>query len=163
MYMDTALRIVTLAPFHITGHSAPATLAQPVPPTFWRDFMVRRHEVERRTADTIALRVYAPHPAPVFAPTRPFTQWVGVEVEAAASVPDGMQAYRMEGGLYAAFIHYGPAQDFPATLHRVIAELQVQGYEPDERDYFERLPEGYNPMALDAQEEAWIPIQPSAA
>ena len=93
-----------------------------------------------------------------------FEKWAVVEVSRAESLPDGMETYKLQGGLYAVFLHEGPASMAPKTLQYIFSKwLPQSGYEVDGREHFEVLREGYDPQDPGAREFIWIPIRELAA
>lgn len=72
---------------------------------------------------------------------------------------DEMDTYVLKGGTYAVFTHVGPASAFKKSMQYIFEEwLPSSGYKIDDREHFELLEEGYNPMDENATEEIWIPI-----
>lgn len=93
-------------------------------------------------------------------PTTEFDQWAATEVSTAENIPEGMETYHLEGGLYATFIHKGTAGEFPKTVHYIHAAwLPQSGYEIDNREHFEVLGPNYKPTSADSEEEIWVPIK----
>ena len=122
--------------------------------------MPRRGEILNRTTDEyISMQFYNQAAGDWFLSTEPFDKWAVVEVSSADSVPDGMRRYSMGGGQYAAFLHKGPARDYPQSIQYIFGEwLPNSEFEIDEREHFEVLPEGYDPLDPEAEEEIWAPI-----
>ena len=127
----------------------------------WRSFMPRRHEVKNRgTNEYISMQVYSATGGQLFSPTTVFEKWAAVEVLNHDSVPDGMESYSLRGGQYAVFVHNGPASAAPKTMQHIFGTwLPDSAYELDDREHFEILPEGYDPLDPHAREEVWIPIR----
>jgi AraC family transcriptional regulator len=71
--------------------------------------------------------------------TKHFEKWAVVEVSAFESIPVGMHAFELPGGLYAQFMHHGPAADFAKTFgHIFTVWLPDSGYRIDNsRPHFE--------------------------
>jgi len=127
----------------------------------WKRFMPRRGEVlSRATDDYISMQDYDAAADDLFSPTTVFEKWAVVEVRACDSIPEGMRRYDLAGGKYAIFEHKGPASDYPESMQFIFGQwLPESGYELDQREQFEILPEGYDPMDPEAEEEIWIPIR----
>ncbi len=136
------------------------SLAADTTPELWRTFMPRRYEVEGRTRDDYwCLRIYDALGPDMFAPATELEKWAAVTVRSHDSIPQGMEAYTLQGGRYAVFEHRGPASTFPDTMRHIFASwLPASGYELDHREHFEVLEEGYDPTDPDAREEIWVPI-----
>ncbi|UXH46176.1 GyrI-like domain-containing protein [Rossellomorea vietnamensis] len=87
-------------------------------------------------------------------------KWAAVEVKSFGKEPLEMDTYTMKGGLYAKFLHQGPAIIFHETLEYIHKEwMPASEYQLDDREHFERLDEHYNPANPNAVEEVWIPIK----
>lgn len=106
------------------------------------------------------MQVYDGSDGNIFSPTKLFEKWAAVEVSSFDAIPDGMASYNLKGGKYAVFIHRGLASSAPRTMGYIFGEwLPDSGYELDDREHFEVLPPGYNPLDDNAQEEVWIPVK----
>lgn len=127
----------------------------------WQSFMPRRHEVQGRiTDDYISMQVYDKNGDAAFTPTTVFRKWAVVEVDEGGEVPEGMQTFTLETGLYAVFDYVGPASGAPRVFGYIFQDwLPNSAYAMDDRPQFEILPEGYNPIDPQAREEVWIPIR----
>lgn len=127
----------------------------------WRAFMPRRREVANRVDNNfISMQVYQAGERNHFVPTTQFDKWAVVAVSDFNAVPDGMESYSLQGGTYAVFEHHGPANLFPKTMHFIFGEwMPNSGYELDDREHFEVLGEGYDPIDANAREEVWIPVR----
>lgn len=154
-------RIETMTPKALIGICRNMSLARDETPVLWRAFMPRRNEIQnRRTSDFLSMQVYSEHSEPLFSPDRIFTKWAAVEVSDHDMIPDGMELYFLGGGLYAVFVHRGPASSAPKIMHYIFGEwLPNSDYQLDSREHFEVLGEGYSPTDPEACEEIWIPIK----
>lgn len=151
-------QIVQLDPKLLVGMHASMSLSEDATPQLWRNFMPRRGEIKHRLDRRhISMSIYGD--SQPFQPDTTFQKWAAVAVGSIEQVPVGMDTYHLRGGLYAKFIHHGPAHKFPTTLHFILQEWLPQSpYSLGQGPHFEILPEGYNPMAEDAQEEVWLPL-----
>jgi AraC family transcriptional regulator len=96
-----------------------------------------------------------------FSPETLFEKWAAQEVADLAFVaPDGFETLDLAGGLYAVFLHQGPASQ-GATTFRYILEtwLPSSGYVLDDRPHFELLGDKYRTDAPESEEEIWLPIK----
>lgn len=155
-------RIETVAAKKLVGVRARMSLAQDATPALWRSFMPRRGEVvPRASTDYISLRTYETLGPKLFDPTQEFEKWATVEVVDDNNIPAGMERLVLQGGMYAVFVHNGPASDAAQTMTSIFAQwLPHSDYVLDLRPQFEVLPEGYDPMDPNAREEVYIPIRP---
>ena len=128
----------------------------------WRSFMPRRGEVEARTStDYMSMQVYPDGAGQVADPSALFTKWAVVEVSARDALPAGMSPYDLAGGLYAVFLHNGPATDLSIFGYIFTDWLPNSEYVLDDREHFEVLPADYKPMDPNAHEEIWVPVRTS--
>lgn len=155
------LRIETLPSKKLVGMWLRMTLLEDKTMVLGKQFMPRRTEVkERVNANIISMKLFDALMDQSFSPETAFTKWIAVEVAQHTDIPEGMEAYTLTGGLYAVFIHQGPASTFPATLQYIFETwLPQSDYELDHREHFEVLGPSYNPKDPTAEEEVWIPIK----
>ena len=148
----------------LVGISRQMSLANDDTMTLWKSFMPRRGEIRNRTScDYISMQVYDPAAGDPFSPTTNFKKWAVVEVSSDETVPDGMKRYLLAGGQYAIFLHKGPASLWPQSMQYIYGTwLPESLFELDDREHFEILPEGYDPMDSEAEEEIFIPIRGSS-
>ena len=152
-------RIEELKPKKLIGISLEMSLANNKTGELWQQFMPRRSEIINRvSADFISMQKYGEDWK--FSPTEIFTKWAVAEVSSFDEVPPGMETYLLQGGLYAVFTHKGPASEAAKTMQYIFGTwLPESKYFPDNREHFEVLPEGYNPIDPDAKEEIWVPVK----
>ena len=130
----------------------------------WRTLMPRRNEIVNRvTSSYISMRVYSKPGMPaneMFAPDTEFDKWSAVEVADHGSIPEGMHAYSLAGGMYAIFVHTGLASKFPDTMRYIFDTwLPQSGYMLGDREQFEVIPEGWSPSDEQAREDIFLPIR----
>ncbi|WP_340817828.1 GyrI-like domain-containing protein [Methanolobus sp. WCC4] len=154
-------RIKTLEPTKLIGMHLKTSLAQNRTVKLWQSFMPGRMEIPNRTdAAYISMNVYPEGQNGMLSPTTIFDKWAAVEVSSHDVIPDGMEAYTLQGGKYAVFIHKGPASAFPKTMQYIFGEwLPNSEYELDGREHFEILSEDYDRNDPEAEEEVWVPIR----
>ena len=152
-------RIETLEPKTLIGMRLPMSLAEDRTRELWSGFMPRRSEVQNRlTSSFISLQSYSQSGPP--APETVFEKWAVVEVAEGTEPPAGLEVFELAGGLYAVFIHHGPASAWPRTAQHIFGVwLPSSGYTLDARPHFEVLPGEYEPDDPEAEEEVWIPIR----
>lgn len=128
----------------------------------WQKFMPQRSMIANRVdRNYFSLQVYDQvFDYSDFDPAMCFKKWALVEVNGADEIPEGMETYILQGGLYAVFKHIGPASAFAKSMAFIFESwMPTSGYQVDDRAHFEILEEGYNPMDENAEEEIWIPIK----
>jgi len=157
MNMEPGIKI--LEPKKLIGIRMEMSLADNRTAILWKQFMPRRSEIKNRaTGDFISMQNYGDNWN--FSPDALFEKWAAVEVTSFEEVPPDMETYLLKGGKYAVFIHNGNASEAPETMRYIFGEwLPKSNYVPDNREHFEILPEGYNPLDPEAEEEIWVPVK----
>ncbi|MGZ3847072.1 MAG: GyrI-like domain-containing protein, partial [Flavisolibacter sp.] len=74
-------------------------------------------------------------------------------------VPEGMESFVLNGGLYAVFDYQGLNTDNRIFIYIFRDWLPNSEYELDDRPQFEVLGEKYKNNDPDSQEEIWIPVK----
>jgi len=128
----------------------------------WKGFMPRRKEIVKSIGTWLySMQIYDPMFFSNFNPDKEFEKWATIEVTDFESVPDQMETYNLEGGLYAVFLYHGAASDAADTFKYILGEwLPSSDYDLDSRPHFEILGEKYKNESKDSEEEIWIPIRP---
>lgn len=152
-------RIELLKPKKLIGVRMQMSLSNNKTGELWQRFMPRRSEVKNRlTLEFISMQKYPDNWD--FSPDSLFEKWATVEVSSFTEVPHEMETYSLQGGTYAVFVHYGPASAAAKTMQYIFGQwLLTSEYSLDNREHFEILPEGYNPVDPNASEEIWVPIK----
>lgn len=155
-------RFETLPSTRVVGMRIRTSHVENRAPELWRAFMPRRYEIPGRLHPRyLSIQVFDRAGGDPADPSTPFDRWAAVEVGDAAEPPPGMEAYTIGGGLYAVFLHRGPAAAAPRTWGFIFGQwLPASDHVVDDREHFERLPEGYRPDDPNAEEEVWIPVRP---
>jgi AraC family transcriptional regulator len=95
-----------------------------------------------------------------FNPAAPFEKWAAVEVADFETIPDGMEAYTLRGGLYAVFLYKGSSRDFAKPFQYIFGTwLPGSDYSLDNREHFELLGAKYKNNDPASEEEIWIPVR----
>lgn len=152
------VRIVDLQEKKLMGMSKEMSFKDDKTFELWNGFMKRRSTIKNRVdSNFISMNVYNKD----HTPDTIFKKWAVVEVKDFHEVPDVMLTYTLQEGLYAVFLHKGPASRFYLTQKYIFEEwLPNSQYELDHREHFEVLKENYRPDDPNAEEEVWIPIKP---
>jgi len=156
-------RITTLPEKKLVGRSMQMSLADNRTSELWRSFMPHRKEIKNAVdTDLYSMQVYDPTYSFIkFDPRAQFTKWAAVKVPDFNSVPEGMETYTLPAGLYAVFIHKGPASEGERTFRYIFGTwLPGSGYDLDHRPHFEILGPKYKNNEPDSEEEVWIPVRP---
>jgi AraC family transcriptional regulator len=128
----------------------------------WQSFMpVRKEILNSIGSELYSVEVYDPLYFHNFKPESEFEKWAAVEVTDFKTVPEGMETMVSPEGLYAVFIHKGPASAGSNTYqHIFVTWLPDSDYTLDERPHFAIMGEKYKSEDPDSEEELWIPIKP---
>jgi AraC family transcriptional regulator len=107
-----------------------------------------------------SLQVYDDRYFHPFNPENKFEKWAALEVADFSVIPEGMKLFELPAGLYAVFLHVGPASAGPTTFRSIYGTwLPNSNYELDARPHFEVLGEKYKNEDPASEEEIWIPIR----
>ncbi len=128
----------------------------------WRSFMPRRNQISNPVnADLYSIEVYPPQFFDRFDPSALFEKWAAMEVEDFHAVPKEMEMITLPSGLYAVFLHKGPASEGPKTYNFIFQTwLPNSDYQLDHRPHFALMGEKYKQDDPGSEEEIWIPIKP---
>lgn len=127
----------------------------------WRSFMPRRKEVLHTvSSDLISMQIYpTSFDFSQYDIRAEFTKWAAVEVTDFTIVPEDMEEFILQGGMYAVFDYKGSSTD-PAIFEYIYRTwLANSAYELDNRPHFEILGDNYKNMDPDSEEEIWIPVK----
>lgn len=126
----------------------------------WSSFMPERKEIK----NSIDSNLYSLEVFPIgyfdhFDAKKTFKKWAAMEVSDYNEIPADMETLIIPGGLYAVFVHQGPATEGDKTYRFIYTEwLPASEFKVDDRPHFAVMSENYqrdNPNS----EEIWIPIK----
>lgn len=154
-------RIEQLRGKKLAGKRMTMSLAANRTGELWRSLMPRRREITNNIgADLYSLQIYPEKYFEAFDPRREFEKWALVEVRDFSGLPDGLEPFSLPGGLYAVFLHRGPASQGPETFEYIFTNwLPRSKYVLDNRPHFEILGAKYKNEDPDSEEEIWIPVK----
>jgi AraC family transcriptional regulator len=161
--MSVELRFETISEKRLIGNRLRMTFAENRTYELWRGFMPRRKEIKNNlNADLISMQVYNKSFDFVnFNPDKPFEKWAAVEVSDFDHVSSEMETFILTGGLYAVFIHKGPASEGERTYRYIFGTwLPASEYSVDDRPHFEILGKKNKNEDPCSEEEVWTPIKP---
>ena len=156
-------RIETLTEKKLIGKSLTTSLSNNRTAELWRSFMPERKAIKNNvSSDLFSLQVYPDsYNFRQFNYDAEFEKWAAVEVSAFNDIPEGMKTLELKGGIYAVFIHKGPASEGEKTFKYIFTVwLPNSKYELDNRPHFEILGDKYKNNEAESEEEVWIPIKP---
>lgn len=146
----------------LVGKSMRMSLAKNKTPELWKNFMTHRKAINKTIGSTLySIQVYDnQHYFKNFNPHTEFTKWAATEIGDYKNIPNGFIYFTLEAGLYAIFLHKGPASDFQKTWQFIFSQWMPNSeYELDNRPHFELLGPKYKNNDPKSEEEVWIPIR----
>ena len=153
--------IKTLTEKKLIGQRLRMSLSNNKTGELWQSFMSRRKEIEnKRGTDLYSMQVYHLAYFSHYNPIMEFEKWAAIEVTGFDTIPEGMEAFILEGGLYAVFAYKGLNTDTKIFEYIFTEWLPNSDYTLDDRPHFEVLGEKYKNNDPDSEEEIWVPIKP---
>ncbi len=154
------LRIEILKEKKLIGNCIKMSFSNNRTSELWRNFMPRRKEITNAIGTELySAEVYEPGFFDTFDATKEFYKWAAIEVKDIDIVPEGMDTILFPTGLYAVFLHKGPASDGPKTSNYIFRTwLPASDYKLDSRPHFAVMGEKYRHEDANSEEEIWIPI-----
>ena len=155
------LRTEVLAEKKLVGKSLRMCFTDIKTPELWQAFMPRRNEIKNSIGQELySAEVFSDGHFADFDPAKEFDKWALVEVADFDSVPDDMETLVFPDGLYAVFLHTGPASEAAKTYEYIFRDwLPGSGYTLDNRPHFAVMGEKYKRESPDSEEEIWIPVR----
>ena len=143
----------------LVGKKLSMSLANDRTSELWRSFMPHRMKVANKVSDhMISMQVYR-HSLQIGDVTQEFEKWAVIEVSHFEDIPDGMESFMLNGGLYAVFDYKGLNTDTAIFMYIFKEWLPGSDYELDKRPHFEILGEKYKNGDPQSEEEIWIPVR----
>ena len=156
-------QLITVQPKHLIGIRTTTTLSANNAAALWGSFMPQRKEIANKVEPALySVQVYPESISMAdFTPHTQFEKWAAIEVTEVGNVPEGMEQYTLEGGMYAVFLHKGPASEFHKTVHYIFGTwLPASEYQLDNRPHFEVMGEKYlGHTHPESEEEVWVPVK----
>ncbi|OYU95986.1 MAG: GyrI-like domain-containing protein [Bacteroidetes bacterium B1(2017)] len=151
--------IRNVSPKKLLGMKLQMNYANNTTGKLWQSFMPRRHEIPNTLNQSLySLQVYPPTFSFADAQAN-FEKWAAVEVNSSENIPLGMEAFTLEGGLYAVFVYQGLSSDTRIFEYIFKTWLPASDYTLDNRPHFELLDHRYKNNDPSSEEEIWIPIK----
>jgi AraC family transcriptional regulator len=158
--MSPEIRI--LAETKLMGKHMKMSYAKNTTSQLWKSFMPTKKLISNAIGSNLhSMQIYPTlFQYENFNPNLEFTKWAAIEVTNFNVIPEGLETYTIKGGLYAVFLHQGPASAFYVTFTKIFTDwLPKSEYEVDDREHFELLGEKYSNTNPNSEEEIWIPIK----
>ncbi len=155
------LRIDTIPEKKLMGKRLTMSLTNNRTGELWRSFMMQRSVIKNAVGtDLYSMQLYSPTYYQRFNTSTEFEKWATTEVSNFDDVPADMETFTLPTGLYAVFLHQGPASAGAKTFQYIFTEwLPNSGYTLDDRPHFEILGEKYKNDDAASEEEIWVPVK----
>lgn len=153
--------IKKLSPTTLIGIKQEISFAQNTTPLLWKKFMPRRKEiVSGNGTDLYSVSVYPSDFFSAFDVNKSFYKWAAIATSPFSEVPEGMEVLTLNEGFYVTFIYTGLEKDYAPVFMDILTNwLPQNGYQLDDRPFFEILGEQYKNNSPESEEEIWIPIK----
>jgi AraC family transcriptional regulator len=127
----------------------------------WQSFMPCRKNIKNIIGNELySAEVYESHYFENFNPEKEFEKWAAVEVSDVEVMPDDLEILVSHEGIYAVFIHQGPASAGPKTYQYIFGTwLPGSEYSIDDRPHFAIMGDKYKHEDPASEEEIWIPVK----
>ncbi|MBK7310045.1 MAG: AraC family transcriptional regulator [Sphingobacteriaceae bacterium] len=158
-------RIETLSEKKLLGKSKRMSFLNNTTRELWQWFQPRRPEIKNVVGtDLYSLEVYDDASFfKTFNPANEFNKWAAVEVSDFDHIPAELDKLIIPTGLYAVFIHKGPASEGKKTYEYIFYNWFTSSkYELDHRPHFAIMGPKYKAESPDSEEEIWIPVKKKA-
>jgi AraC family transcriptional regulator len=164
MTSDINPRLEILSEMKLTGKKMQMCFSANKTFELWRSFMPDRLSVKNKKSDYLySVEVYPSGFFSNYNPDNIFEKWAAIEVTGFDEIPANMETLTVPSGLYAVFIHKGPASKGPETYQYIFMDwLPASDYQVDNRPHFAVMGEKYKHEAEDSEEEIWIPVKPKS-
>lgn len=154
-------RIATLPQKRFVGKQLSMSFGDNRTFELWQSFMPQRKAIKYQFGTELySIEIYPANFFISFNPRVTFQKWAAVEIFDLQLIPPGMESITVPGGLYAVFVHKGPASDGPKTYRYIFTDwLPQSDFILDERPHFAVMGEKYKNNDPDSEEELWIPVK----
>ena len=155
-------RIAHLTEKKLVGQSLSMSFLNNRTKELWQNFMPHRHEVKNAMGtDLYSVEIYPPNFFSNYNPAKNFEKWAAIEVSEFTDNAPGMKSIILQEGLYAVFLHIGPASKGPETYQYIFETWlpRSQEYSLDNKPHFAIMGDKYKPTQAESEEEIWIPVK----
>jgi len=155
------LRIENLAEKKLIGQHLQTSHTKNRTFELWNKFMPRKKEIKNLIGSELySVEVYPANHFVNFNPANEFEKWAAIEVTDFNTAPAEMETLTIPTGLYAVFLHKGPAKEGALTYNYIFMDwLPKSDYVLDHRPHFAVMGEKYKNDDPSSEEEIWIPVR----
>ena len=157
--MNIQPRIENLTQKKLAGKKLKMSLADNKTFDLRKSFRPRRKEIKNSLNDEMISMQVHNEPLRIGDLSQEFEKWALVEVSDFEKIPNEMETFVLESGLYAVFYYKRLNTDNRIFIYIFGDWLPNSDYLLDERPHFEILGEKYKNGEPNSEEEIWIPIQ----
>lgn len=160
--MNLQPRIETLPEKKLVGKRIKMSYSDNKTYDLWHSFMPLRKEIKNSIGPELySIEIYPDGFFSKFNSETQFEKWAAVEVRDFKNVPDNLEPMILPGGLYAVFLHKGPASAGPQTYEYIFNTwLPCNGdFILDHRPHLAIMGDKYKHEYPNSEEEIWIPIK----
>jgi AraC family transcriptional regulator len=151
--------VETIAEKKLVGMRSRMSLLDNKTGELWGSFMPGRRRIFNNVGSTLySIEVYGPFYFDNFSPANSFEKWAAVEVTQFDSIPEGMERFTLQQGLYARFRYQGSSTDFSIFEYIFTTWLPNSNFTLDNRPHFQVLGERYKNADPDSEEDICIPV-----
>ena len=151
--------IITIEPKKYVGINKQMTLKDDKTFDLWHSFMPYKKSIKHQLNNNlVSLQVYDSTPDVVNL-EKPFTKWALVEVDDFNDVPEKMEVFELEGGMYAVFNYKGLSSDKSIFVDIYTEWFPNSIYALDNRPHFQVMGNKYKNNDPNSEEEIWVPIK----
>ena len=156
-------KIIITENIELVGMCAKTSLNNSKTVGLWKQFMGKKKEIKeiKNRWHYSVQRYDTDMEMENFTPDTIFETCAAVEVNNFEDIPADMEAFLIQGGAYAVFIHKGATDTFHKTADFIFNYwLPNSKYQLDNRKHFEIMKDNYlGPDNPNSEEEVWVPIK----
>jgi len=156
-------KIIITENIELVGMCAKTSLKNSKTEGLWKQFMDKKKEIKeiKNRWHYSVQRYDTDIEMENFTPDTIFETCAAVEVNNFEDIPADMEAFLIQGGAYAVFIHKGATDAFHKTADFIFNDwLPKSKYQLDNRKHFEIMKDNYlGPDNPNSEEEVWVPIK----
>jgi len=124
----------------------------------WQQFMPSYKKIHPLDNNLYSVEIYPDGFFNKYDPSRMFEKWAAARVESLSQSND-LKMLELPAGLYAVFLHKGPADKAVQTYQYIFGEwLNSSSYRIDDRPHFAIMGPDYSNFSEDSREEIFIPV-----